>query len=43
MLGWLQAFEAMQLISIEHRRIKIHRRPSDREIVTARKNLSDAF
>jgi hypothetical protein len=43
MLGWLEEFEAMQLISIKHRQIKVHRQPSDREIVAARKNLLDVF
>jgi hypothetical protein len=43
MLGWLEEFEAMQLISIKHGHIQVHRQPSNREIVAARKNLSDAF
>jgi hypothetical protein len=43
MLGWLKEFEAMQLISIKQGHIQVHRQPSDREIVAARKNLSDAF
>ena len=43
MLGWLEEFEAMQLISIKHRQIMVHRQPSSREIVAARKKPLDVF
>jgi hypothetical protein len=43
MLGWLEAFEAMQLISIKHRQIMVYRQPSSREIVAARKKPLDVF
>jgi hypothetical protein len=43
MTGWLDAFEAMGLISTKPGRIEILRKPSEREIVMARKNLLEVF
>jgi hypothetical protein len=43
MTGWLDAFEALKLISTEHRTIKILRHPSDEEIAAAKKIPSEFF